>query len=690
MIKSSLVCTGFAALFLAGCCAGRKCDPAVSPRTAYPGAKKMNFISVTYFNPDEVPYMIGEAKRAAQSSGIGKNAYNMSISPTGKNPIRIVEKYAEAFGQLQKGLEGSGVEAGILVQSLVGHGWAGSATSQDPMEYAVNQKNQTVYRYCMLDPKFRKYTHDAMVLLAKQHPAFFLMDDDMRTINNGPNGVECFCASHMKLYNERMPRKFKDARELIDYLEKAPSSDPVVQIFEQIRRETLLGYAKLVRDAIDEVDPSIKCGYCSGGGEYLLAGDIARTLAGKNESFMRINDGNYLEMWSQEFNDVMYHCAFKSRAAGKIDYILDESDTCPHSRYAKSAISMHSHITGAILNGASGGKLWITNLQNKDVKSSTAAYEKILKEHRAFYDALLAEMPHVSWQGPVTPLVDVTRNFNPARARQSFFALQDWQIKLLNRYGIPAHYEYVEKGADAVYMLDGTLAACLSDEELRTVLSGKALVDGYAAIRIAERGMASLLGCTPVPEAYRTSGETMAFPPYYKMRHQNNGSLPKLTRVAKEAVVLSDLKLIDRSTGETTYVAPGTILYRNPLGGTVVTRSLAVGVNRYNDEAPEIKAFLLNIFERLSPDLVPFYVGEEQPVYFRCGKRDDGGYLLALVNLSFDALENIDIRTKKSVKTVEFLDGDGVYKPLKFKTCENGIVIAQSVASYEPLILRVR
>ncbi|MCQ2379286.1 MAG: hypothetical protein MJ016_08835, partial [Victivallaceae bacterium] len=476
MKKFFLPLAGSCLAVLAGCCAHCTKDAAVSPLAKYPDAKKMNFISVTYFNPDEVPYMIGEAKRAAESSGIRKNAYSMSISPTGKNPIRVVEKYADAFGKLKKGLDGSGVEVGILVQSLVGHGWAGSATSQDPMEYIINQKNRTVYRYCMLDPKFRKYTHDAMVLLAKQKPAFFLMDDDMRTINNGDNGVECFCESHMKIYNEKMPRKFSSAQELIDYLAKAPASDPVVRIFEQVRRETLLGYAKLVRDAIDEVDPSIKCGYCSGGGEYLLAGDVARALAGKNESFMRINDGNYLEMWSQEFNEVMYHCTFKARAAGNVDYILDESDTCPHSRYAKSAISMHSHITGAILNGASGGKLWITNLMNKDVKSSTSAYEKILKEHRAFYDALLAEVAHVSWQGPVTPLVDVSKDFNPARARQSFFALQDWQIKLLNRYGIPAHYEYVKKGDDFVYLVDGTIAKCLSDDELKTVLSGKALV----------------------------------------------------------------------------------------------------------------------------------------------------------------------------------------------------------------------
>ncbi len=673
---------------LGGCCSDVTPSAKTSPLLAYPDAKKMNFISITYFNPAQVPYMITEAKRAAAASGITKNAYNMSIMPTGKEPIKVVETYANAFGELKAGLKDSNIEVGILVQSLVGHGWAGAATTENPMEYSINQKNQTVYRHCMLDPKFRQYTFDAMVLLAKQHPAFFLMDDDMRTINNSSNGVECFCASHMKLYNEKMPKKFSSAQELIAYLEKAPADDPCVKIFEAERRATLLGYAKLVRDAIDSVDPSIKCGYCSGGGEYLLAGEIARTLAGKNESFMRINDGNYLEGMTQEFNEVMYHCAFKARAAGNVDYILDESDTCPHSRYAKSAISMHSHITGAILNGASGGKLWITNLLNKDVKTSTAAYEKILKENRLFYDALLAEMPHITWLGPVTPLVDVTKDFNPARALRSFANLHDWQIVLCNRYGIPAHYEYVD--GKAVYLVDGTIAECLTDEELKTILSSKAIVDGYAALKIAERGMASYLGCVPKKEFYRTSGEKMCIEPYWTMRYQNNGTLPKLTDVNQNAIMLGELSIVDKATGKRTFVAPGTILYKNPAGGTVITRSIGVGYNPYNDRAPEIKAFLLELLRRLDSEVVPFYAGEEQPIYLRCGRRDDGGYMIALVNLGFDALENIDLRTREKVHSVEFLDGDGVYKPLKFTFNGRGVTIDKQVPCYGNIILRVR
>ncbi len=674
----------------AGCCC-RKTVPTEenSPLLREPEAKKMNFISIVRFTPDDVPGMIVEAKRAAQDSGIKKIAYSMGILPTGKEPLKVVERYAKAFGKLREGLADSGIEAGILVQSLVGHGWPGAGKVDEGMEFSVNQKNQTVYRQCMMNENFRKYSFDAMVLLSKQKPAFFLMDDDMRLINNGPNGVECFCASHMKYYEKVLPRKFADSTSLIEYLENAPSGDEVVKVFETERRKLLLGFAQLIRDAIDTVDSSIRCGYCSGGGEYLLMGDIARTLAGKNESFLRINNGNYLERETQQFNFVMYHTAFKSRAAGKIDYILDESDTCPHSRYSKSAISMHAHITGAILNGASGGKLWITNLQT-GIRSSTAAYEKILKKHRNFYDALLAEMPHVSWLGAVTPLIDVRKNFNPARARVGFYNWKDFQVDIFNRKGIPGRYEFISAGDDAVYLLTGGVVDCLSDEELKTALSKKAVVDGYGALKIAERGFAEYLGCEPIVKEYRSSGEWLTFAPPYRMRFQNNFTLPYLDKLAQGVEILGECRLADKASGNNEFVAPATIFYKNPAGGKVVTRAAAVGFNRYNDYGVEVKMMMLEILRRLDEKVVPFYIGEEQPVYFRCGKYDLGGFLLGVVNLCYDSMENIDLRTKLQVNSVEILDGDGVYRPLKFRKTDTGIIVDKQVLCYETVILRVK
>lgn len=676
----------YSKLFLLAITAGMCGCAALPSREISEGkVKKMNFISIVRFVPDDVPWMIAEAKRKAAASGIYKNAYCMSILPRGSNPLAQPERYARAFGELKKGLADSGIEVGILVQSLVGHGWAGANTNQTGMEYSINLKGETAYRQCMLDEKFRDYCRKAITMFAQQKPAFLLMDDDFRTINNGPNGVECFCDSHMKIYEKVLPVKFAGHTELREHLIKAPASDPVVKAFEKYRRESMLDFARLIRSSIDSVDDSIPCGYCSGGGEYILMGDIARALAGKNESFLRINNANYMERGPRDFPLSMYHSAFKSRAAGKLDYILDESDTCPHSRYSKSAISMHAHIVGGMLNGLSGGKLWISSTIN-NIPQTTRAYDRIMKKYRKFYDVLLNDLKNVTWVGAVTPLIPVDRDFNPARFRDGVIKWNDFQYQIFNWHGLPGRYEYID--GKQVILLTGTIVDSLTDEELKAALSYRALVDGYAAVKIAERNMASYLGCVPEVKPYRTSGEYLRFAPY-KMRFQNNFTLPMLTRVAPEAEILSDLKLVD-ADGTSVIVAPGTICYTNPAGGTVITRANAVAGNAYNIIGEEVKIAMVHFLKKLDPATLPVYCGEELPAYIRCGKRSDGGYMVALVNLSHDAMEEIDLRCAFDVKSVEAMDPDGVYRPLEFRKNPGGILIDRPLACYETIILKLK
>lgn len=665
------------------------CCFAVHPVMAEKGTekmRKMNFISIVRFNSGDVPGMVNEAKRKAEVSGIRKNAYSMSILPKGKNPLAQPRRYAGSFAELKKGLHDSGVEAGILVQSLVGHGWAGANTNEIGMEYSVNQLGKTVYRQCMLDAKFRAYCYDAIKILAETRPAFFLIDDDFRTINNGPNGVECFCDSHMKIYAEVLPRKFSGHDELRKYLVTAPASDPVVRAFEKFRRESMLDFARLIRSAIDAVDDSIPCGYCAGGGEYVLMGEIARTLAGKNESFLRINNANYMERGPSDFPLSMYHTAFKSRAAGKVDYILDESDTCPHSRYSKSATSMHAHIVGGMLNGLSGGKLWISSSIN-NIPQVTQAYDRIMKKHRDFYDALLNDLQNVTWLGAVTPLIPVDRDFNPARFRDGVVTWHDFQYQMLNWHGLPGRYEYID--GTQVVMLTGKMVDSLTDAELKTALSHRALVDGYAAVKIAERGMASYLGCVPEVKPYRCTGEYTLFAPYYRLRFQNNFTLPMLTQLAPGVEILTELRMID-ADGSVTVVAPGTICYTNPAGGKVITRANAIANNKYNIIGEEVKIAMIHFLKKLDPDTLPVYCGEEMPVYIRCGRRSSGGYMVALVNLSIDAMEKIDLRCSFRADSVEIMNPAGRYEPLKFTQKGDQVLVDRTMACYETVILKIK
>ncbi|GEM_PF-1378464 len=674
-------------LGVAGC--QSKVVPTVenSPVLANSDAKKMLFISINNFYPDAIDFMIEDAKRAYAATSVDRPAYLFMIYPSRRLEMTAMD--AAAFGKLKAGLEGSAVKPGILITTSVGQGWKTCIKmTYEPMQYTVNQLGETNFRMCLADPKFRKHIHDAIVLFAKQSPAFFLMDDDFRMVNNSAYGAECFCPIHMKIYNERMPRKFANDRELVAYLEKASADDPCVQIYEQVRRETLLAHAKLIRDAIDEVDPSIPCGYCSGGAENIMAGDIARALAGKNESFLRIHNANFQELEPQQFNIVMYRGAYAAKMAGEVDHLLDESDTLNRHRFSKSAISMHSHITGGILYGMSGAKLWLYNLLNKDVQESNREYEAIIKKNQGFYNALLAEMPHITWLGPTTPIINEKERFNATHTSSGVGFVMDMQVLQLNRYGIPAQYDFI--GGDRVYLVNDQIAKAMTDQEMKRVLSGKAVVDGYAALEIARRGMADYLGCVPKVEESYPWMEVECTGKKHRIYFESNGKVPNLTQVSPKAEVWTQVIPGEGAENLGAKLGPGMIVYQNPYGGTVATRAMAVGVSRVNDEWPELKRLYVKLFRRLDPELVPFYIGEDQPVCLRCGKHDQGGYLLALVNLSFDAMTEVDLRTEKKVNSVEFLDCDGIYKKLNFTQNADGIIVDAQVACYAPLVLRVR
>ena len=644
----------------------------------------MNFINIVPFFPDDIPYMVSEARRVAKATGVRKNAYNMSLHPENEDVMAKPKLFVETFRRLQQELRNDDIEVGILVQSLVGHGWQGQMISNKPWVFTINITGKTVFRHCMLDPNFRQYAKDVIRMLAQCHPAFLLLDDDIRSLNNSANGPECFCPLHMKLLNDASQRQMT-ADEFREHLKNAKWDDPLVQIFEAIRENTLRGFAHLIRNTIDEVDENLPCGYCAGGAEYVMMGEVARILAGKNRSFLRIHNSNYSEGDAKDFITVAYHTAFSVNAAGKVDSLLDESDTCPHDRYSKSAISMHAHITGGILNGLTGAKLWITNMKEKAAWES-APYEQILGAHRGFYDALEQEVAQLKWQGALTILPDTRYHYTPARF-SSFYRWRDWQTFMLNRYGIPGRFDSYD--SKAVVLLTGDMVEYHSDERLKQILSGKALVDGYAALELAKRGFASSLGTTPVQKEYRSTYEKIRSSGH-KMSFINDFTFPMLTDLQPGAEILSDLFLAAfRGSPDAKVVAPGTVYYENPSGGKIITVAMGIATFFLNGPSSNQKAFLLELLNKLDPDSVPVHAICEQTVYLRCGQRADGSRLVAMVNLCFDEMDEIRLFCQKPVQEVTLLNGKGEWSPVEFTSTGNVTEVKKSVKCYEFVILKL-
>ncbi len=627
-----------------------------------------------WLHPEHVDYSIADAIRISEQSGVKKHAVIIGITPDADEPMRSVEYAASAFEKMREALEKKGITAGIWVGRMLGHGWSGQLISGDGWTEVVNETMRPSHRLCMLDPRFREHVKQCFVRLAKTRAAFLIIDDDMRTINNSSMGMECFCPRHVALYNQRSGLELS-SEEWIKKVKSSPANDPAVKAVENIRRETFRNFAKMIREAIDTVDPDLPCGLCCSGAEYLIGGEIARILAGKNQSFMRINNASYMEGDPKFFHECMFHTAYKSDIAQPIDVLLSEDDTWPHNRFSKSAKSFHAHICGSIVNGTRGALVMLSDYRNRN-SDAVEAYRVIMGEHKGYYDALLDAVQGVKWVGISAPTFPADREFHPAKGPQ--YLIFDMQMQMMSRYGFPCLYGKVSK--EFVNVLSRETAELLTDEELKTALSTKAIVDGGAALEIARRGMEELLGVDPVEKPYRASWE-IAENSEEKMPFYNDFTLPLLSSIAPDAVVTSTVRAAQgHNTGLDHVIAPGSVFYQNRLGGKVVTLAIHGNKEVLNIIDLPRKKFIAKLLQMLDSDALPIYAAADHDVWIKVGKRQQGGWLVALVNLSFDEMPEIRLAVNEIPQKISVLGKNGKWETVAFEA-ENHILRIQYPAA---------
>ena len=108
----------------------------------------------------------------------------------------------------------------------------------------------------------------------------------------------------------------------------------------------------------------------------------------------------------------------------------------------------------------------------------------------------------------------------------------------------------------------------------------------------------------------------------------------------------------------------------------------------YNMLSPVRKAWLLLNLKRLSGQPVP-HCADNQNLYFRYGKLPDGARLAAVVNLSFDRLEEIRLADTEADKA-ELLLPDGTWRTLETARAGNVLTVPVPLETYGCAVLRLR
>lgn len=642
----------------------------------------MLMINIVPVFEDHVEFAVSEIRRQAREVGLHRFALSLSFHPEGTPARDKIGRLVSALHQVKEGLADTDIELGVLIQSTFGHGWNGKVPLTDETwQTMVRLDGSESPRMCPLDPDFSDYVHDCILAVAREKVPFMLVDDDFGLRRN-----ECFCPLHIAAYNEALGKNYtlEDYQKMI---EERPWDDPEVLTVSRLRRDTVLPLARLIRAAIDEVDPAIRCGCCTPYGGYGFIQDVALALAGKTRPFVRVNNAVYGMSSSLTFYYITGNTHHIRYQMPKIEDVIDEADTFPQNYYSESAAAFHTDVTLAFLNGLVGCKLWTSEFNNPVDTGSQADFEKRLRDYMPFYKKIFELTDGICWKGVSETLYRAKRSLHPVLLSDAHPA-RDWNTEQFGRYGFPIGY--AAPSSKGIHAISVEEADKLSDDEIKTLLSGAVLIDSLCAKELTARGFESYMGVRAINggDDFFFSGEIDAENHLYSwmMWEEAHAQLIPLADDVQAATYF--VKGHSRS-GVYEKVAPGMTFYKNSLGGRVVVTGWTPAMPYYKTTRPQRRATLQRALDFLEGR--PFEMGVEtgRQFFVRHGVLKDGSELLALVNLSYDAFDAVPIHLVRNPVTVERLLPTGEWAPLEWKRGDKEqVVLKIKSVICEPIICR--
>lgn len=338
---------------------------------------------------------------------------------------------------------------------------------------------------------------------------------------------------------------------------------------------------------------------------------------------------------------------------------------------------------GVLLEGATGAKFWISNLMDFEPESGKA-FRKILSRNQGFYKKLSEIVPTLKYSGCCIPLTNEPQFFfSESGWGSSSDGGDGWSTYALERLGLPVYFS--DKYDGAIFM-SGVADKKFSDEEILKML-GKTVILSYdTAQRLCDRGFKEYIGVTV---------------------REWNGELPNIERInvtgkfcdsqknAHELIPLNDDVRIDSMIYHTidnkkyTPLFPGTTVYKNSLGGTVIVfagtpiteLNYLEGFSFLNWSRKQQFINLLN-----ENDNLPIYYEGGEEVYLKAAEMSDGKLFCSIFNFGFDIIEEVILRTKRDVSKVQMIDVDGMFIDCTFSVNDGRIIIKHPVYTLNPVI----
>ena len=254
------------------------------------------------------------------------------------------ERYARAIENMRETIakyEARGYACGVWISTL-GYGGPLFAGAVDAEEAFTSIRSVTggvcEDAICPTDSKIVSRACRVVRDLAHAGAKMIMLDDDI-CLSVRP-GLGCACDAHLAEFGKRIGREVT-----LSEIPQAVFTGEATALRKEwlkMQGDTLRGFCQALRDALDEVNPDVRMGFCAGYTSWDVEGvdaiELSRILAGRTKPFLRFTSAPYwvhLQRFGQMTMASLIEFARMQAAWAKDSdgEVFSECDTYPHDRF---------------------------------------------------------------------------------------------------------------------------------------------------------------------------------------------------------------------------------------------------------------------------------------------------------------------------------------------------------------------
>lgn len=560
------------------------------------------------------------------------------------SPLKLAE-ICEVASKLEKVMprfREHGVSAGINHLVTLGHLDENLDNSLDePWQRLVDVSGKVAQgSFCISDSRMRDYVIKLYHALSAARPEFIWVDDDVRMEWHPPVTHSCFCELCLSKFSRQNGREW--SRETL----AAAFNEGSLQERLALRkdwlihnREYMLDVLGTIRNAVDEIDPSIELGYMSSSLHYSGADFENWALALCGEKSLqerpvkwRPGGGFYIDdtpiSLLGKMNDVGAQIARLPQELCDIQY---EHENFPYQRISKSSTIFVAEIAAAIGAGCTGVALNVMGLSEGSIAEYDVYYDT-MQQCTAFFDKAVATFGRSGCEGLGLSFVpDTYAAVSPGKEWPKVVVPN---VNDLSQIGLPMAYN---TSGSRVTILVGDVTLQWSREELLKILAGGVLMDGVALQHLSALGLNEHVGFAIQGGKEHDTIERFFDDPL-------NGVYTGWTRDVRPsfwnetAHLLAPLTADSRTLSEiidfkSRIAGIGSGVYENTLGGRVAVMGYFPW-RMVNSLAKT--AQLKSLCRWLSRDTIPAYIASYSRAALWCRRDASGRTALMVMNVSLD------------------------------------------------------